>query len=51
MNTPLEGKSSNSNYFWMSEKADVVRMRRAREARASGDGPRTTREDHPSTTH
>ena len=49
MNTPLEGKSPNSKYFWKSEKADVVRRRRAREARASGDGPSTTREDHPST--
>ena len=24
MNTPLEGKSPNSKYFWKSEKADVV---------------------------
>ena len=50
MNTPLEGKSGNSKYFWKLEKADVVRMRRARKARARGDGPSTTREDHPSTT-
>ncbi|KAM1400681.1 hypothetical protein ACFX2F_027929 [Malus domestica] len=50
MNEPLEGKSPDSKYFWKSEKADVVRMRRAREARARGDGPSTTREDHPSTT-
>ncbi|XP_070669079.1 uncharacterized protein [Malus domestica] len=50
MNTPLEGKSPNSKYFWKSEKAEVVRMRRAREARARGDGPSTTSEDHPSTT-
>ena len=51
MNTPLEGKSPNSKYFWQSEKADVVRRRRAREARSRGDGPSTTREDHPSTTN
>ncbi|KAM1202305.1 hypothetical protein ACFX2J_018268 [Malus domestica] len=51
MNTPLEGKSPNSKYFWKSEKVDVVRMRRAREARARGDGPSTTRKDHPSTTN
>ncbi|KAM2131625.1 hypothetical protein ACFX1Q_013114 [Malus domestica] len=51
MNTPLEGKSPNSKYFWKSKKADVVRMRRAREARAREDGPSTTREDHPSTTN
>ena len=51
MNTPLEGKSSNSKYFWKLEKGDVVRMRHAREARAIGDGPSTTREDHPSTTN
>ncbi|KAM1126699.1 hypothetical protein ACFX2B_041348 [Malus domestica] len=39
MNTPLEGKSPNSKYFWKSEKEDVVRRRRAREVRARGDGP------------
>ncbi|XP_050112400.1 uncharacterized protein LOC126590925 [Malus sylvestris] len=46
MNTLLEGKSPNSKYFWKSEKEDVVHRRRAREARARGDGPSTTREDH-----
>ncbi|XP_070682854.1 uncharacterized protein [Malus domestica] len=51
MNTPLEGKYPNSKYFWKSEKEDVVRRRRAREARARGDGPSMTREDHPSTTN
>ena len=51
MKKPLEGKSPNSKYFWKSEKEDVVRRRRAREARARGDGPSTTREDHPSTTN
>ncbi|XP_070681755.1 uncharacterized protein [Malus domestica] len=51
MNEPLEGKSPNSKYFWKLEKADVVRRRCAREARARGDGPSTTREDHPSTTN
>ena len=51
MNTPLEGKSPNSKFFWKSEKGDVVRRRRAREARARQDGPNTTREDHPSTTN
>ena len=51
MNTPLEGKSPNSKFFWKSEKADVVRRRRAREAIASQGGPSTTREDHPSTTN
>ena len=43
MNTPLEGKSPNSKYFWKSEKVDVVRMRRAREARARCDDPSTAR--------
>ncbi|KAM2384473.1 hypothetical protein ACFXTH_041905 [Malus domestica] len=42
MNTPLEGKSPNSKYFWKSEKEDVVRRRRAREVRARGDGPSRT---------
>ncbi|KAM0977367.1 hypothetical protein ACFX13_020488 [Malus domestica] len=52
MNTPLERKSPNSKYFWKSEKADVVRRRRrAREARARGDGLSTTKEDHPCTTN
>lgn len=51
MNTPLEGKSPNSKFFWKSEKEDVVRRRRAREARVRGDGPSTTREDDPSTTN
>ena len=50
MNTPLEGKSLNSKYFLKSEKAEVVRWRSAREARARGDDPSMTREDHPSTT-
>ncbi|XP_068336454.1 uncharacterized protein [Pyrus communis] len=51
LNMPLQGKSPNSKFFWKSEKANVVRMRRAREARARQDGPSTTREDHPSTTN
>ncbi|KAM1568172.1 hypothetical protein ACFX1Z_046633 [Malus domestica] len=51
MNTHLERKSPNSKYFWKSEKEDVVCRRRAREARARGHGPSTTREDHPSTTN
>ncbi|KAM1643430.1 hypothetical protein COP2_013405 [Malus domestica] len=51
MNTPLEGKSPNFKYFWKLEKVDVVRSRCAREARARGDDPSTTREDHPSTTN
>ena len=51
MNMPLKGKSPNSKYFWKSEKADVVRRRHAREARARKDSPSTTREDHPSTTN
>ncbi|KAM1493244.1 hypothetical protein FF1_025049 [Malus domestica] len=42
MNTPLEGKSPNSKYFWKSKKEDVVRRRRAREARARGDGLSST---------
>ncbi|KAM2646497.1 hypothetical protein EV1_019902 [Malus domestica] len=46
MNTTLEGKSSNSKYFWKSEKTDVVQRRQAR-----GNGPSTTREDNPSTTN
>ncbi|KAM1439542.1 hypothetical protein ACFXTO_013387 [Malus domestica] len=50
MKKPLEGKSLNPKYFWKSEKADVMRRRRAREARVRGDGPSTTTEDHPSTT-
>ncbi|XP_070676325.1 uncharacterized protein [Malus domestica] len=50
MKEPLKGKSLDSKCFWKSEKADVVQRRRAREARARGDGPSTTREDHPSTT-
>ncbi|KAM1079174.1 uncharacterized protein LOC126631143 [Malus sylvestris] len=50
MKEPLEGKSPDSKYFWKSEKADVLRRRRAREARARGDGPSTTREDYPSMT-
>ena len=51
MNTPLEGKSPNSKYFWQSEKDDVVQRRRARQARSRGHGPSTTRQDHPSTTN
>ncbi|KAM1623660.1 hypothetical protein ACFX1S_022024 [Malus domestica] len=42
MNTPLEGKSPNSKYFWKSGKDDVVCKRRAREARARGDDPSST---------
>ncbi|XP_050107925.1 uncharacterized protein LOC126587000 [Malus sylvestris] len=42
MNTPLEGKSPNSKYFWKSEKEDAVCRRRAREARARGNGPSST---------
>ena len=49
MNMSLEGKSPNSKFFWKSEKADVVRRRRAREAIASQGGSSTAREDHPST--
>ena len=51
MNTPLEGMSPDSKYFWQSEKKDVVQRRRAREARSRGDGPSTTRQDHPNTTN
>ena len=50
MNTRLEGMSSNSKYFWQSEKVDVVQRRLAREARSRQDGPSTTRQDDPSTT-
>ncbi|XP_070670574.1 uncharacterized protein [Malus domestica] len=50
MNTHLEGMYPNSKYFWQSEKADVVQMRRAREARSRQDGPSTIRQDDPSTT-
>ena len=51
MNMSLEGKSPNSKFFWKSEKADVVRRRRARETIASQGGSSTAREDHPSTTN
>lgn len=51
MNTCLEGMSSNSKYFWQSEKVDVVQRRRAREARSRQDGPSITRQDDPSTTY
>ena len=50
MKEPLQGKSPDSKFFWKSEKAEVVRRRLAREARARGDGPSTRREDLPTTT-
>ncbi|KAM1401179.1 hypothetical protein ACFX2F_028356 [Malus domestica] len=51
MKEPVEAMSPNSKYFWNSEKANVVRRRLVREARARGDGPSTTRGDDPSTTN
>ena len=48
MNKPLVGLSPNSKYFWTSEKRDVVRRRRARDAETSRGGYSYT---NPSTTY
>ncbi|KAM2763471.1 hypothetical protein PS2_015076 [Malus domestica] len=38
MNNLLEEMSPNSKYFWISEKRDVVRMRRAKDKETSRGG-------------
>ena len=38
MNKSLVGMSPNSKYFWTSEKRDIVRRRRERDAETSRGG-------------
>lgn len=53
MNKSLVGLSPNSKYFWTSEKRDVVRRRRARDADTSqgGSSYRNPSNQDPSTTY
>ena len=53
MNKSLVGLSPNSKYFWTTEKRDVVRRRRARDAETSGGGSsyRNPSNENPTTTY
>ena len=53
MKEPVEAMSPNSKYFWTSEKRDVMRRRRTRDAETSQGGYSYTNHGNqdPSTTY